>query len=420
MAVAKAMLLEPLLETELDINTTGLVVGGGVSGMTAARTLADQGYEVHLVERSEDLGGNAMSLYKTWKGESIQTFVRRLVDDVEKHPLIHVHKSTELVGVNGFVGNFVSELRSGADQAVGIRHGIAVLATGAHESRTTEYLYGQDPRVITHLDLDRRLIEGDRSLKHVRTAVFIQCVGSREPEHPYCSRVCCTHAVESSIELKRLNPDMAVYVLYRDVRTYGEREVLYTQARKEGVVFIRYETENKPRVSSASEGLDVVVSADILVLATAIVPWANDKLSQFFKVPVNGDGFFVEAHAKLLPVDFATEGVFLCGMAHYPKAIDESISQSLAAASRATRLLARQKVLMSGAVSEIIPALCSGCGTCASLCPYSAAGTNEYGKCEINPALCKGCGLCTASCRSGAIRLKGFEDAQIFAMIESV
>jgi heterodisulfide reductase subunit A2 len=431
MAVAKATLLDPLQETELDVNMTSLVVGGGIAGMTAAKTLADQGYEVHLVERSENLGGNAMSLYMTWKGEGIQAFVSKLADEVERNPLVTVHKSTELVGVEGFVGNFTSELRNGSGETATILHGVAILATGARELEPTEYLYGGDPRVMTHLELDSRLIGGDPSLKYVRTAVFIQCVGSREPEHPYCSRVCCTHTIENSIELKKLNPDMAIYVLYRDIRTYGEREDLYTQARKEGVVFIRYDLEDKPKVSASAEGIDVVVTdpilqrpvalrADMLVLATAIAPSANEKLSQFFKVPLNGDGFFVEAHAKLRPVDFATEGVFLCGMAHYPKPIDESISQALAAASRATRLLAKPKVFMSGAVSETVAALCSGCGTCVSICPYSAAGMNGKGKSEINPALCKGCGLCAASCRSGAIRLKGFEDSQILAMIESV
>jgi heterodisulfide reductase subunit A len=431
MAVAKAALLEPLQDTELDVNMTSLVIGGGVSGMIAAKTLADQGYEVHLVERSEHLGGNAMSLYKTWKGESIQGFANRLVNEVEHHPRIHVHKSTELAEVDGFVGNFSSGLRNGDGSTTSVQHGIAILATGAHELKTTEYFYGRDPRVMTHLDLDARLIGGDPSLKHVETAVFIQCVGSREPEHPYCSRVCCTHSIENSLELKRLNPDMAVYVLYRDIRTYGEREALYTQARREGVIFIRYDAEDKPKVTTSPDGIGVVVvdpilqrqislKADILVLATAIVPSASETMSQFFKVPLNSDGFFVEAHAKLRPVDFATEGVFMCGMAHYPKPIDESISQALAAASRATRLLARPTVSVSGAVSEIVQSLCSGCGTCVSICPYSAASMNDKGKSQINAALCKGCGLCTASCRSGAIRLKGFDDAQIFAMIGGV
>jgi heterodisulfide reductase subunit A-like polyferredoxin len=237
--------------------------------------------------------------------------------------------------------------------------------------------------------------------------------------------------VESALEMKKRNPQMMVYVLYRDIRTYGEREDLYTDARKAGVVFIRYDLDSKPKVSLNGKNLQVVVhdpildrpiavSADVLVLASAIAPSDNENLAQFFKVPINEDGFFMEAHAKLKPVEFATEGVFLCGLAHYPKSVDESISQALAAASRATCLLAKARVSVSGAVAETNPLLCSQCGTCVSICPYSAPYFNEQGKAQINAALCKGCGLCAASCRSGAIRLQGFDDAQIFAMIGNV
>jgi heterodisulfide reductase subunit A len=431
MAVSKAALLEPLKDTELDLEPVTLVVGGGIAGLTAAKTLGDQGYEVHLVESSPELGGQAKSLYKTWKAESIQVFVKRLVGEVENHPKIHVHKSAELTRVEGFVGHFTSELKTGDNGVVTIPHGVTILATGARELRPSEYLYGEDTRVLTHLELDGRFISGDPSLKETRAAVFIQCVGSREPQRPYCSRVCCTHTVENALEFKRLNPDMSIYVLYRDMRTYGEREDLYTRARKEGITFVRFDAEAKPRVSRIGEALEVqavdpilgrpiAITADLVVLAAGLVPTASERLAQFFKVPLNEDGFFVEAHAKLKPVDFATEGVFMCGMAHYPKSIDESISQALAAASRATCLLAKAKVSVSGTVAQINQSLCSSCGTCVSVCPYSAPQFNDKGKAEINPALCKGCGLCTASCRSGAIRLQGFDDAQIFAMIESV
>jgi heterodisulfide reductase subunit A len=431
MAVAKATLLEPLRDTELDLTAVAMVVGGGLSGMTAARALADQGYRVHLVERSAELGGQARSLFRTWKGESIRAYVERLAADVMSHPCIDVYRSAELKRVDGFVGNFTSEVLLNGGEVKTIQHGVAILATGAGELQTTEYLYGTDPRIQTHLELDRRFNAADPSLKEIRSAVFIQCVGSREPDRPYCSRVCCTHTMESALELKRLNPEVAVYVLYRDIRTYGEREELYTEARRQGVIFIRYDLEDKPRVAVEAGGLRVTITdpilqrklaldADLLVLATAIVPHASETLGQFFKVPLNEDGFFVEAHAKLRPVDFATDGVFLCGLAHYPKAVDESISQALAAASRATCLMASDKVSVSGTVAETVQALCSSCGTCVSICPYSAPKFNDKGKAEINPALCKGCGLCTASCRSGAIRLKGFGDSQIFSMIEAL
>jgi len=431
MAVSKAALLEPLKDTELDLNPKTLVLGGGVAGMTAAKTLADQGYEVHLAEKTAELGGQAKALYKTWKGDSIQDYTHRLIGEVEQHPLIHVLKSAELHKVDGFVGNFTSEFTNGTGDRFSLQHGITIVATGAHESKPNEYLYGQDPRVMTSLELDALFIKDAPILRQAASAVFIQCVGSREPQRPYCSRVCCTHSVESALDLKRRNPAMTVYVLYRDIRTYGEREDLYTEARREGVIFIRYDLDSKPKVSTNGKNLQVIVqdpildrpvalSADLLVLASAIEPSDNENLAQFFKVPINEDGFFMEAHAKLKPVEFATEGVFLCGLAHYPKSVDESISQALAAASRATCLLAKARVAVSGMVAETNPALCSECGTCVSICPYSAPYFNERGKAQVNPALCKGCGLCTASCRSGAIRLQGFDDAQIFAMIESV
>jgi heterodisulfide reductase subunit A len=431
MAVAKAALLEPLRETELEIIPVTLVVGGGVAGMTSAKALADQGFQVHLVESSGELGGNARSLYKTWRGEFIAEFVEQLVASVEQHPSISVYKSTELVNVQGFVGNFASELKTADGSRVEIHHGIAILATGAKEYKPEEYLYGRDPRVITHLELDAGIMAGDAPSNQSGATVFIQCVGSREPLHPYCSRVCCTHTMESALHLRQANPDMPIYVLYRDIRTYGEREDLYTQARREGIIFIRYEVEDKPKVKTSNGKLQVTltepilgrpvsIEADLLVLASAIVPSETASLGQFFKVPVNEDGFFVEAHPKLRPVDFATEGVFVCGMAHCPKSLDESIAQALAAASRATCLLSNDKISVSGNVAETAQALCSACGTCVSICPYSAPGFNEKGKAEINPGLCKGCGLCAASCRSGAIRLRGFDDSQIFAMIDSI
>ncbi len=430
MAVAKAALLEPLREPELDIIPVTLVLGGGVAGMSAAKALADQGFHVHLVESSEELGGNAKSIYKTWRGEFIAEFVEQLAASVEQHPSITVYKSAELMNVQGFVGNFTSELKVADGSRIEIHHGIAILATGGNEYKPAEYLYGRDPRVLTHLELDARIMAGDVP-SNQSAAVFIQCVGSREPLHPYCSRVCCTHTMESALHLRRSNPDMPIYVLYRDIRTYGEREELYTEARKEGIIFIRYEVEDKPMVKTANGKLEVTltepilerpisIEAGLVVLASAIVPSAAAPLGQFFKVPVNEDGFFVEAHPKLRPVDFATEGVFVCGMAHSPKSMDESIAQALAAASRATCLLSNDKISVSGNVAETSQVLCSACGTCVSICPYSAPGFNDKGKAEINPGLCKGCGLCTASCRSGAIRLRGFDDAQIFAMIESI
>ena len=436
MSVTKVALMEPLKEAELEVNQTTMVLGGGISGMAAARSLARQGYETHIIEKSGQLGGQALNLFRTPEGEDIREKVNGYIDELNKNEKIHVHLNTTITHVDGFVGNFESELSSKNEKQI-LKHGIAVLATGASELKPVEYNYGKDPRIITNLDLDKKFIEKDPTLKNLTSAVFIQCVGSREPERPYCSRVCCAHSIESALELKRRHPDMNVFILYRDIRTYGEHEYLYQKARKTGIIFIKFSLDNKPEVNLQGDQLRVKVrdhilhrpleiSADLVTLASAIVPNRDEKLANFFKVPTNDDGFFVEKHAKLGPSEFATDGVFLCGLAHYPKPIDESISQGLAAASRAVTLLSQKNIFMSGTVAMTNPAYCSSCGVCISVCPYSAPSfipeDDRFfpGRAQINPVLCKGCGLCVASCRSGAIHLKGFDNDQIFAQIFSL
>jgi heterodisulfide reductase subunit A2 len=433
MAVHKIALMQSLKEAELDINQTAMVIGGGISGMAAARSLALQGYETHIVEQSERLGGQAHNIYKTIGGDLVQEKLTGLIAEIERNDKIEVHLNTTLSGLDGFVGSFKSTLSNTDGQQV-LTHGVAVIATGGAALQPTEYEYGQDPRILTSLELDKKMMTGDPALAAVHTAVFIQCVGSREPQRPYCSRVCCTHSIDNALELKKRNPGMNVFILYRDIRTYGEREYIYKEAREKGVIFIRYSLDSKPQVA-LSDGKVVVsvvdhvlnrpiaIETDLLTLATAIVANKNDALAQFFKVPINDDGFFVEKHAKLGPSEFATDGVFLCGMAHYPKPIDEAIVQGRAAASRAVTLLARKKILTNGQIAEVEPIHCSQCGVCVSVCPYSAPSfiaadaRMNPGKAQINPVLCKGCGLCVASCRSGAIHLKGFDNDQIFAQI---
>ncbi len=430
MAVAKAALLEPLRDSEIEVKEGALVIGGGIAGMSAALSLADSGYHVDLIEKEGELGGNARKLHLTWKGENVREILEKMIRDVENNPSITVHLNTELKNVDGFMGNFTSVIENDGKEET-IEHGVAVVATGAGELKPDEYMYGKDSRVLTHLELDQKFLQDDPELEKINCAVFIQCVGSRESERPYCSRVCCTHSVQSALEIKKRNPDASVFILYRDMRTYGEREDLYHEARAAGVIFIRYDVENKPTVSVKNGklqvevidhvlGKPVMLEPDLLTLATAIVSPGDEKLAQFFKVALNEDGFFVEAHAKLRPVDFATDGVYLCGLAHYPKSIDESIAQGQAAAARAMTLLARKKVEVSGMVATVNPFLCSSCGVCVAVCPFNAPSFNDRGVSEINPALCKGCGLCVASCRSGAISLKGFDEPQIFAMIESL
>jgi heterodisulfide reductase subunit A len=436
MAVQKVALKEPLKEVELDVNQTAMVIGGGISGMTSALSLARQGYETHLVERASALGGQALNLYKTWKGDKIQDRLKEMIRQVESEEKIKLHLNTTLSSVEGFVGNFKSTLSANGKDEV-VQYGIAIIATGASEYKPDEYLYGKDPRIITNLELDKKFIADDPSLKKINTAVFIQCVGSRDENRPYCSRVCCTHSVDSALELKRRNPDMSVYIINRDIRTYGERESIYKEAREAGIIFIRYSLTCKPEVILENGALKVKVldtilgrpleiETDMLNLASAVIPTKDEQLAQFFKVPVNSDGFYVERHAKLGPSEFATDGVFLCGLAHYPKPIDEAVAQGKAATSRAVTLLARKKIFTSGEVANVNPALCSSCGVCISICPYSAPSFIPEdarffaGKAQINPALCKGCGLCVASCRSGSINLKGFDNDQIFAMIEAI
>ena len=434
MAVSKVALLEPLKEAELQVNQSAMIVGGGISGMAAAKSLARQGYETHIIEKDSQLGGQAQNLYRTAKGEDIQDKLSDLIAEIEGHEKVHVHLNTEIADVEGFVGNFETTLSSNGNREM-LEHGVAIMATGAAPLQPAEYSYGQDSRIITALELDRKFKDDDASLKEINSAVFIQCVGSREPERMYCSRVCCTHSVDNALTLKRLNPDMNVFILYRDLRTYGEREYLYREAREAGVIFIRYTLDNKPVVDIKDGkvlvnvvdhviGRPVEIETDLLTLASAIIPNRDDTLANFFKVPVNNDGFFVERHAKLGPSEFATDGVFLCGLAHYPKPIDESISQGQAAASRAITLLARETIFTSGTIAETDPSVCSQCGVCVSVCPYSAPSFTEEGpwagRAQINAVLCKGCGLCVASCRSGAIHLKGFDNDQIFSQIFSL
>ena len=431
MAVAKVAMFEPLKEAKLEVDQNALVIGCGISGMVAAKSLADQGYKVSLIERDAKPGGNANSLYLTSNKESVQEGLGRMIKSVENHPNITTYLNAKLDNVDGFVGNFDSVVKTGKKSKT-IHHGVTIIATGASEYKPDTYLYGKDPRVLTGMELDQRFIDNDLSLKKIKTAVFIQCVGSREPERPYCSRICCTHSIISALHLKELNPEMKVFVLYRDIRTYGEREQLYMKAREKGVIFIRFELENRPKVTAFDHGLEIevidhvlnmpiIITADILNLAAAVVPYKDDKLAQFFKIPVNDEGFFAEAHVKLAPSDFAVDGVFLCGLAHYPKPIDEAIAQAQAAASSAIKLLAQKTINTIGTVAFVDTSFCSSCGVCVSVCPYNAPfirteGPNA-GKAEINPVLCKGCGACAASCRSGAIHLKGFEESQIMAMI---
>ncbi len=436
MAVDKVALMGPLNEVELAIHQSALVIGGGIAGMQAAKTLSDQGYHASIIERNEYLGGIALDIHETWQGENVAENVSRLINDVQSDENIEIHTGAAISHVEGFVGNFITTVQT-ADAKVDLEHGVTIIASGANEFKPDQYLYDEDDRVLTGLELDRKLIADDPAIAEINTAVFIQCVGSRIPERPYCSKVCCTHSIKNALTLKERNPEMDVYILYRDMRAYGLREDLYREAREKGISFLRYNAQKGIEVDYDGDELQVeftdtvmrrkmAINPDMLVLATAIIPPAENPIAQQYKVTLNHDGFFMEAHAKLRPVDCSTDGVFLCGLAHGPKPIDESVAQAIAAATRAITLLAKKNISISGTVAEVSPQVCSECGSCVSICPYSAPSFIEEsarffpGRAQINPALCKGCGLCVASCRSGAIHLHGFDNDQILSQIAAI
>ncbi len=434
MAVAKARLLQPLDSISVGVTHKALVVGGGVSGMTAALALADQGYLVDLAEATDRLGGHALKLNTTWRGEQVQPYLHELVDRVQKHDHIHVHFDATVIEAGGSVGNFTSRLSNGAL----INHGVVVLATGAEPYRPEgQYLYRQNPNVFLSLDMDREIATNSRRIKKAQAAAFIQCVGSRIPERPYCSRVCCTSSVDNALRFKEINPDMEVYILYRDLRTHGEREYLYHQALQKGVIFIRYQPDDLPQVEEADGririrvtdhilGRPLELTVDLLTLASAIVPRDNTPLAEMYKVALNEEGFFSEAHAKIRPVDCATEGIFLAGLCHNPKPLEDSIRLGLAAAARAATILSRNQLELDAHISIPIDENCDGCAFCVDGCPFKAITLVEYIKegqikktVEINETLCKGCGSCMATCPKQGIYVAGFSMPQLTAQVEA-
>ena len=431
MAVSRAQLIEPLPMPSVPVTPAALVVGGGVAGMVSALTLAEQGFEACIVETRDRLGGQALHLRSTWKGENVPEFVSGLVAKVEKNEKIRVLLKSSIKETSGYLGNFTTTVASNGDECE-ISHGATILATGAQPIVPDEYLYGKNSRVFRWHELEDAW--DTDTVKNGKTAVFIQCVGSREAGRPHCSRLCCTFSVQKAVELKTRNPETDVYVIYRDIRTYGEREDLYREARKLGVIFIRYDLENKPVVTESSDGrLEVsvidhvlqrplVLRPDFITLATAINTEGAQDLGQLFKVPLSQDKFFLEVHMKLRPVDFATDGIYVCGLAHYPKPIDESIAQAQAAAARAATVLSRKTIEVEGVVSSVEESLCRGCGKCVEVCPYGAPHLVEKGGIlfsNIQEALCKGCGACAVACPTGAASIRHFNDREVLAMVDA-
>lgn len=439
MAAARAAQLEPLQTSQVPTKHAALIIGGGAAGMNAALSLADQGFPVHLIEKTDQLGGNLRNLHYLSDGEkSPRTYLVELVDRVTHHSLIDVHLQTELIETGGFKGNFTSNLKHNG-QTIQVQHGATIVATGGIEYKGREYSYGKDPRIVTQLEFESLLSNQKSEIRNHKSVVMIQCVG---PAEKYCSRLCCSTALKNALKLKELNPQAQVTILYRDIRTYGFKERLYTEARRAGVRFIHYEFDRKPtveiqppesaisvRVWEPMLGMELDLRPDLLVLSTPIVPSpGTHELSARLKVPLDMDGFFLEAHPKLRPVDFASDGFFMAGMAHYPKFLDETIAQAQAAASRAAIILAQDSVMTNARVAVVDPAKCVGCLTCVRACPYNVPKVkakftgvgNILGAAFIEPAMCQGCGTCAAECPAQAIQLMHYRDAEMLPKIDAL
>ncbi len=430
MAVARSQLLSSLEPGTLAVDQKGLVIGGGLAGMTAALALANQGFKVHLVERTQRLGGHLHDIHGTLEDMDVASLTANLIRQVQENKNIDVYLGTDVAEVKGHIGEFHATLSCNGQKSE-VNAGAVIVATGAEKAQTTKFLGGTSPKVTTQVELEKQLHEG-RLATEVKSVVMIQCAGSRDEERPDCSRICCSMAVKNALAIKAKSPETDVFVLYRDIRTYGFRETYYKKAREAGVVFLRYTPEQVPVVSDTN-GLKVSVNSpdfpepieietDLVVLSTGIEADRpnNKRVSDMLKVPLNADGFYVEAHTKQRPVDFATEGIFLCGLAHAPKFIDETIAQAWAAAARAATVLSKTHLDVSPQVSYVDQSKCISCMTCVHACPYGAPFCNTDGKGQIEAAKCMGCGICASECPARAIQLNHFETDQFRVMIRTL
>ncbi len=478
MGLNRARHLTPLYSTKMDLNHRALVIGGGLAGMTAARALSAQGFEVYLVEKEGELGGNLRHLHYTLEGNGVQGYLADLIERVKCDALIHVYTHARVEQVEGCVGNFVTTVRSAEFEVRSeatshfelptsnfpfptspsplptshftLSHGVIIVATGASELKTNHYLYGWDDRVMTQRELEESLANQQSAISNLKSIVMIQCVGSREEQRPYCSRICCSQALKNALKVKEINPQAEVIILYRDLMSYGLKEEYYTRARAAGVTFIRYDLEQPPQVRKvlavirhgetppanpdpsplaisvrdANLGTEINFAADLLALSVATAaPQENQELARLLKVPLDGDGFFLEAHMKLRPVDFATDGIFVCGLAHSPKFMEETITQAQAAAARAATVLSREQIESEAMVPVINLEKCIGCAVCQTVCAFQAIRVKETDsgkRAEVMLAACKGCGLCGAACPYGANTPGHFTDRQLMAQISAL
>jgi heterodisulfide reductase subunit A len=433
MTLGRVVSLRPIHEQSVPVKSSALIIGGGIAGMTSALAIADEGFPVYLVEKESTLGGTAKKVVVgTLDGSNVQAFVADLAKRISAHPRIVLHTGSHVTEINGHVGSFESTIESPDSLPLSVEHGVVVVATGAVEQKPTSFEYGNIDKVITQSELCEKLAGDDLRFPSSATVVMIQCVEQRDEERPYCSRICCTTAVRNALQLKERQPDLNVVVLYRDMRTYGFREAAYQEAREKGVLFVRYEKDEPPQLTVTDDAIsvrmrdlslqrDLTVNPELVVLAAPIVGQDDrQEISNLLKVPLNGDGFFLEAHVKLRPVDFSSEGLFLCGAAHSPKLISEAISQACAVAGRVASILSKKEMPISGQVAQVDVNKCIACMTCVHLCPYHAPAVGKDNKAEVQNAACMGCGSCASGCPARAITLNNYTNDQISGAIESL
>jgi heterodisulfide reductase subunit A-like polyferredoxin len=428
MSVKRITKQEPIVRQQVPVLPVALVVGGGLAGLTAAVTIADQGFKTHIIEQNDSPGGRHLSSLPTLEGFDPAEYTLALIQKVKNHPKITLHLGCEVEKIDGHVGGFVSNIKKQTGETVSLRHGVAIIATGAEPYSPTEYHYGQHAGVLTQGELEQAFRKDQDKLASLKQVVMIQCVGSRNQDNPYCSRVCCSQAVANAVRLKESNPNMEVIVLYRDIRTFGLKEQYYKEARQKGVLFIRYDLDRPPEVFEKDNELSIrflepairremVLSPDLIVLSAAMKPHAgSSRIANVYKLPRDDRGYFIEAHVKLRPLDFTTDGLFLCGDGHGPKFPEEVMVQAKGAAGRALSILSKD-VMQVGPSSQVDPEICAACMTCVRTCPYSVPFINEYGVSQIDPARCRGCGLCAAECPAQAISVHHHLDEQIEAKV---
>jgi heterodisulfide reductase subunit A len=431
MGLAKVRSTDPTGPVLRRMQPKALVVGGGIAGLTAALAIADHGYGVDLVEQSDVLGGNLRELNHTLDGAKPQELLQETLTRIEKHPKIRVLTKTRVLQVQGRAGRFITTVEKENNVGEAIAHGVTVLAVGGKEAQTKNYGYGQSPAVLTQHELERTLDQGELDPAGLKRVVMIQCVDSREEPRNYCSRLCCSWALKNALTLKERNPDLEIYVFYRDLMAYGFLEQYYTKARSQGVLFVQYDPAHKPQVeiregrpwlTAQDPVLDgaLILQPDLLVLSTGIVPQDNKALAQAFGLETNADGFFQEAESKWRPVDFLREGIFMAGLAHAPHALAETIATAEAAAERALRLLGSEWTASGSLTAEVRPALCARCERCIAACPYGARWRDEEtDRVLVDELMCQGCGTCAATCPNGASVLRGYRDQQVLEMIDA-